>query len=241
MKKQLIALALFAAGCSVASAQSEIFYNPDNKAYFGVRASLDITCPGDVNIKGVGSFSDYVGNGVGFSVGAIYNVPVYYNLYFEPGLNIYRHNAKSKDWLVDMASKLHSTEYSKVTLSEWGFDIPLVFGYHFDFSDIKLSVFTGPEFRVGLSGKTKYTTTKSVGPKLKGSESMYSDESTFVFNRADVAWRFGVGVTYQKYYFSISGAPGLCNWLNDATSDVFGEEKISMHRNTVSFTLGYNF
>jgi hypothetical protein len=223
MKKQLIALALFAAGCSVASAQSEIFYNPDNKAYFGVRASLDITCPGDVSIKGVGSTSGYMSNGVGFSVGAIYNVPVYYNLYFEPGLNIYRHNAKDK----------FNEDGSKVTVGEWGFDIPLLFGYHFDFMPFRVSVFTGPEFSVGVSGKRKYKS-----ENWDKSQSMYGDNG--LYNRANAYWRFGVGVDYENYYFSISGAAGLTNWLNDVS--LLGDsDKLSMHRNTVSFTLGYNF
>jgi hypothetical protein len=235
MKKQLIALALFAAGCGIASAQSEVVYNPNNQAYFGVRASLDVTCPTNVSASGTGISYDMFKNGVGFSVGAIYNVPVYYNLYFEPGLNIYRHNAKYNDTYVGLS------DYTKVTLGEWGFEIPMIFGYHFDFSDIKLSVFTGPEFRVGLSGKTHYTTYLE-NVKMKGSESMYGDDGAF--NRADVSWRLGVGLTYDRYYFAVSGALGMCNWLNDVSDVDFSttsSSKLSMHRNTVSVSIGYNF
>jgi hypothetical protein len=237
MKKHLIALALLAAGCGVASAQSEIVYNPNNQPYFGVRASLDVTCPSDVKVGNYGLSLDMLNNGVGFSVGAIYNVPVYYNLYFEPGVNIYRHNAKYN------LNGLNSFDdsYDKVTLGEWGFEIPLMFGYHFDFSDLRLSVFTGPEFRIGLSGKTHYTTYIN-NVKMKGSESMYGDDGAY--NRADVSWRLGVGLTYDRYYFAVSGGLGLTNWLNDVESfdgDTTGGAKLSMHRNTVSVSIGYNF
>lgn len=237
MKKLIAAVAVAATCCTGAFAQTEIYNNPDNHPYFGVRASLDVTCPGDVNIKGASTSIDMMDNGAGFSVGAIYNVPIYYNLYFEPGVTVYKHNAKYKSSIVE------SSDYSKVTLGEWGFEIPLMFGYHFDFAPIRLSVFTGPEFRVGLSGKTHYTANLN-GVKMKGSESIYGDDGAY--NRADVSWKFGVGLSYEHYYFAVSGAAGLCNWLNDVeyiddTLPNYSGVKLTQHRNTVSVTLGYNF
>lgn len=235
MKKLFVAVALLAAGAFSASAQTDIFNSPDNHPYFGVRASLDITSPGDIDANLYKL--DAMDAGVGFSVGAIYNVPIYYNLYFEPGVSVYRHNAKVKDDIV----KLDET-YDKITVGEWGFAIPMMFGYTFDFSPIKVSVFTGPEFTVGLSGKAHYTAHLN-GVKMTGSDSMYGDDGSF--NRANVSWKFGAGVSYDHYYLSISGAAGLTNWLNNVSDFDYGDGvsggKVTMHRNTVSIALGYNF
>jgi hypothetical protein len=235
MKKLIIAASLLTASVLGASAQSSILNSPDNHPYLGIRASLDVTCPGDLDANVYKT--DIMDNGAGFSLGAVYNVPIVYNLYFEPGVSIYHHTAKVKD------KYAQSDGYSKISISEWGFEVPLMFGYTFDFNPFKISVFTGPEFRVGLSGKTKYTAYVN-NKKMTAKESMYGDDGWF--NRGDVSWRFGVGFNYDHYYLSVSGAAGMCNWINDVytinlDNGISTDGKASMHRNTVSVAIGYNF
>ena len=69
--------------CAIgASAQySYMFNNPENHSYLGVRASLDISSASN----GGGNYS----NQAGFSAGMIYNIPLFANLYFEPGLSVF--------------------------------------------------------------------------------------------------------------------------------------------------------
>jgi hypothetical protein len=238
MKKLIVAAALVAVGALGASAQTDIFNSPDNHAYLGVRASLDVTCPGDLDIGG--TKFDIMDNGAGFSVGVVYNVPLVYNLYFEPGVSIYHHSAKYNIQSLRLYNFGSGDDWDKISIGEWGFNIPLVFGYNFDFNPFKIAVFTGPNFRVGMSGKTKYTGTLN-GMKVSAKESMYDD-----FKRADVAWRFGVGFSYDHYYLAISGDAGMCNWVKnsdvmiDLGNNIYTNQQ-SMHRNTVSITLGYNF
>lgn len=77
----IMSLAVLAASAQVSLDSS------DNHPYFGVRASLDITAPGDLKAQKVSL--DVFNPGAGFSIGAIYNIPVVANLYFEPGLSLF--------------------------------------------------------------------------------------------------------------------------------------------------------
>ena len=105
--------------------------------------------------------------------------------------------------------------------------VPVMAGYHFDFPpDIKLSVFTGPELEVGLSGKEH----ANVEGK-KYSESVYGDEGGM--RRFDLLWGVGAGITYQSYYFGVSGGIGMLNMVD--------EDYVKFHENRVTLTLGYNF
>lgn len=72
---------------SAAKAQDILTNNPDNAPYFGIRAGLDIACPGDISVGNVGL--DFFKNGAGFNVGGIYNLPVIANFYVEPGVSLF--------------------------------------------------------------------------------------------------------------------------------------------------------
>lgn len=70
-----------------AFAQNPVFNNPDNRPYWGIRGSFDISIPGDMETNGykVKMF----GQGYGGSVGAVYHLPVFANFFFEPGMSLY--------------------------------------------------------------------------------------------------------------------------------------------------------
>lgn len=225
MKKLLIGALLSVAAIS-ASAQSEIFNDGDHTAYFGARISLDITAPGDVNNHDTKMKVDLLRPGAGFSFGGIYNMPIIANLYFEPGFNFYYRTTKYDKVHIDAVGN----EFLNASQREFGFAVPVMVGYRFNFNPVKVSVFTGPEFSVGLSGKI-HAGTKIDDFDMSGSTSLYDS-----FNRADVSWRFGAGVTYDHYYVGISGAIGLCNKIKKNEG-----ENISLHSNLVSISLGYNF
>ena len=236
MKKLFISLAVAASAfCSHAQ---NIFDNPDNHAYFGARLSYELACPGDVDIDGFASKIDALGNSSGFSVGAIYNLPVWKNLYFEPGASIY-YNTYSIN--KSMLSLISEETFESASVRQWGIRIPLHIGYHFDFTpDIRVAVFTGPEFNVSFKGNVhmgidKYNVT---GPA-------FGDEG--YFNRADIKWRFGVGATlFDHYYIALSGAAGMCDLMRDdiVFDDANGLSRtpnLKMRSNLFNLTLGYNF
>lgn len=219
MKKILIALVAFGATMS-ASAQADLLDNPENHAYFGARVALDISSTAD----GLSTYS----NGAGFSIGAVYNIPLYKNLYFEPGLSVF-YDTFGEEFVIG-----EDNTYPEIfdgSIRNFGFRIPLVAGYHFDFTDdMQISVFTGPQLNWSVMAKEH-------GPT--GTESIFDAG----FKHFDLQWAIGVGYSWNQYYVSLSGGIGISNardWKvrNDKGETLF---KDSFRRNNFSITLGYNF
>ncbi len=225
MKKFIMASMLVAASAFGASAQS-VFNNPDNKAYLGIRVAGDITCPGKVSYEGVSS--KWFKNGGGIEFGAIYNIPVVANFYVEPGLKLFYDKYSLDDILIaddDDYSGLNKFDW---TLKKFGMRIPVMFGYHFDFTDdIKVSLFTGPELEVGFSARAKMSDYEG-----EVSGSAYGDEG--FLKRVNVLWGIGAGVSYQNFYLGVNGGIGMVNMLSDS-------DGVKFHENRVSISLGYNF
>lgn len=216
MKKIILALVALASTAFASNAQS-LYNNPDNHSFFGARLGVDITSTsGD---------DDFYNNGAGFTLGAIYNIPVWQNLYFEPGLAIF-YDTFGTEMVVPDAGGLH---YDLVdgTIKNFGFRIPLLFGYNFDFTDdIRLAPFTGPQVNINLTAKQSWD-----NDALKNSEGSIFGEGGF--KRVDLQWVFGLGLTYQKYYVSLSGGIGMTKVLSLKTEN--------FRRNTVNIAVGYNF
>ena len=231
MKKLFMLTAIAMASTFAGSAQT-VVNNPGNTSYFGFRASLDIPCPGDVKVGDIKS--DIYKNGIGFSAGFIYNIPVVANFYIEPGVSYYYNATGFKDVKVgDINISEGTMEHASVR--QMGMRVPLMFGYHFDFTpDVNLAIFTGPELDVGISSDT-YLTGKGLLSSFHRAPSNYSDRAIgFKRNRVDCSWKFGVGFNFVKnYYVGIEGAVGL--------ADRAKGDNISFHENRVGVTLGYNF
>lgn len=233
MKKVFIAaaLAVFALSANAQNVADMVqgveMDSPNNKIYFGLRASFDLTVPSKAGYElgGKDVKQGVFNTGAGFSIGGVVNIPVWRNLYFEPGLNMYYHTVGIKDSYLQEVS-----DFEKGSLREFGLSVPLNFGYRFDFDGFSIAPFTGPELYLGLSGKQHMSAT--VGDvDMGGSRSMYGDDG---LNRGDVAWRFGVGANISyHYYVGISGAVGMTNW--------YKTDGVSGRRNQFNLTVGYNF
>ena len=222
MKKILVSAVLTAIGCISVAAQGNIFNNPANKPYFGVRLGGDITCPGDFKADKVG-VSVYK-NGGGFEFGGIYNLPIIANFYIEPGLKLYYDTySMTDDWLEIMSN----FDIDSASIRKFGMRIPVMAGYHFDFgSNVKVSVFTGPELEIGFVAKEHIKASV-----VSSSESVYGEDGGM--NRIDLLWGIGAGVSYQHFYFGINGGIGMLNMLSDSDA--------KFHENRVTIGVGYNF
>lgn len=238
MKKSIIALVTVALSATATNAQ-DIFDNPDNHSYFGVRLSYELACPGDYSLSDSPLKYDLFGNGSGFSVEGIYNMPIWKNLYFQPGVGIY-YNTYSidKSFLQDALDT--DARIKGASTRQWGIRIPLHVGYNFDFTpDIRVTFFTGPEVNISFKGKEHCAIDKySIDSPLFGNDGD--------FNRADIKWRFGVGATLSDhYYVAVSGAVGMCDIARDHKytneSGITVKNKYEMHGNLFDITLGYNF
>lgn len=229
MRKIMLSLLLVSA--SLFAVAQNPFDNPDNRAYFGARLGLDLTSPGNLSAsQGIAKMSmDAFNTGAGFHTGMVFNMPIYMNLYIEPGVSLYYHTFKLDKELIEEALE---DSYTGASIREFGISIPIVAGYHFDFQPVKLHVFTGPVFNVGLKGNI-HVWDKSGAIDMSGSEGIYNEGG---INRANISWRFGAGVDYKDFNFSIYGDPELTNAYHN-----YDGSKLTFHRNAVCFTIGYNF
>lgn len=225
MKRIILGTAIAIISLS-AQSQDYLFENPDNKAFFGARLGVDITStPGD-------ELSTY-SNGAGFSLGAIYNIPVYKNLYVEPGLSLF-YDTFSEDLTVG-AEVLPMPYQISRSFRNFGFRIPILAGYHFDFSDmVRIAPFTGPQLNFSLYAHDHYDNDaiKNVlgeGNEMKGT-SLFGEHG---FKHFDLQWVFGASVTYDRYVFTAQGAIGI--------TKVYNVSSFHFRRNTCTISVGYNF
>ena len=206
MKKFLISFLLATMILPSVKAQDNLFDNSDNKSYFGVRLGLDI-----VSLQG-----DMYNNRAGFQLGAIYNMPIWKNLYFEPGISLFYNTAKANvfEWIPGPNNPR--------TLENWGLRIPFIFGYHFDFTDnLQIILYTGPQLDANISFHTKFN------DNLGGTKAD--------FNRFDFGWNFGIGARYDSYYLGLGGTVGINHLVRES---IYYD---GARRNLFTISLGYNF
>lgn len=230
MKKLLISALVLLGLAAPAKAQDYLFDNPDNHSYLGARLGFDI--------MSLRNQSEIYSNSGGLHMGVVYNMPVWKNLYFEPGVSIFYNRANIKagntGTYVVSGNQIVSGR-SNGNISNWGFRIPLNIGFHFDITDnVRIAPFTGPVINVNFSSKTNYEFDNPENPSLN-------------YNSLDLGWDFGVGVTYQRYYLAVEGTAGLTKYVkNDPYSILVdggkgGTYYLGGRRNLFTITLGYNF
>lgn len=204
-------------------AQNTILNNPANKAYFGIRVGGEITCPGKINDGNIGINAFKNGGGVEF--GGIYNLPVAANFFIEPGLKLFYNTYSLKDEFVEDVED--DIIFDSVSLKKLGIRIPVMAGYHFDFTDdLKVSLSTGPELEVGFSAKGYIK-----GHNIEMSESVYGEDGGM--SRINLLWGFGAGIAYRQLFFGVNGGIGMLNMFRDSDA--------KFHENRVTFSIGYNF
>lgn len=224
MRKILSSLAIVIASILAADAQTPSTGEYYGETGFGVTVGWDLNSP-STNL-------DYMGNGSGLSFGAIYDIPLYRSLYFEPGLLFYYNTM-----LIDgLSPEGGSVEVATGSVRNTGFRIPLRFGYRIELvDDIALSIFTGPQLNIGLSAK-RHLKTRLVGEQkeeLWPSTNLYGNG----FHRLDAQWLFGVRLHYQDNFFAeIGGGVGMTNLL---VKDHYSNSHL--RRNTFTIGVGYMF
>lgn len=213
--KRLVLMAVVAIATLSMGAQNYLVENPENKAYFGARVGIDISSISQPAY-------DTYDNGVGFTVGGIYNIPLWKNLYFEPGLSLFYNTFGETIYTNSEVIEDLPIPTSKATIRNWGFRIPMHAGYHFDFTDdISIHVITGPALNLNLSAKYNY-----MGKSTNMME--------YGFRRFDLQWDFGVAMNYDEhYYVSLTGGVGLTQAYHNSVDH--------FKRNTFSIAVGYNF
>ncbi|MDE6311892.1 MAG: PorT family protein [Muribaculaceae bacterium] len=219
MKHLLLPLILMLGCVAPAASAQDIFDSGKRDPYLGVRLGLDITCPTNVDYGGFKM--DWYNPGAGFELGAVYNIQLWKNLYFEPGLNIYYSTMRGEVG----TGAFPASETMKESVRRFGFRIPIRAGYSFDLGFGSISVFTGPRISLPLIGRYHAKV-----DKISESQNLYKDG--MFMHRVDLGWQFGAGFTYDHWVFEISGTAGMLDMYKGPAS---------MHDNGVDITFGYNF
>lgn len=230
MRKLFFAIAVAAASFMPSLAQDVFDAGSDNRPYLGLRVGFEspVPCSTKYSVGSTTLSQKNFKSGAGFDLGAVYNIPLWKNLYFEPGVSIFYNAMGVKDDALKDIVNIQGLDV-KASVRTFGFRIPFVVGYRFDLSACSLYAYTGPELEVGLVGRA-HATAKYQGEKASESESIYSDG----YRRFDIGWKLGVGLSVDKYYVGLSGNLGMINRLSDSNG-------VSYRQNLFQLSLGYNF
>lgn len=260
MKKKIITaivalLSLVSAVPTMTAQNSILLDDPANRSYLGVRAGVDISSPSP----------DYYKNGAGFHIGLVYNFKIVKNFYIEPGASVYYNTWSLRPERLHLTPRQLPSPRSLDGMKDFsgsfrniGVRIPLMFGYHFDFTPtVNVAIFTGPELNIGTRSRFHYSApieTDTGVRELNGRINCYSpgpmgpgdsqiDKLLYymqdIFKRVDCAWKIGVGVNYDNFHVSIGGAIGMTNVYKHHNVSAFSDDAFRMNRLTV--TVGYNF
>lgn len=248
--KMMLAGILCAVGVWEAQAQS-VVNNPDNKAYWGIRTSFDLTMPSKLKISspdGKISISQSVYDpGAGISTDGVFNIPIVANFYIEPGLGFYYNTMVIKENALEGLKTyiqnlgVRDARITKHSVRKTGMRIPVMAGYHFDFSqNVRLVLFTGPVLDIGFS-MDEYVKVNifndSFASSMYKARDRYSEDR---MQRTNLDWRVGIGVDIHRFFIA-------CNWTAGLTNSYLVAEKnskdykIDFRQNYLQFSFGYNF
>lgn len=196
----------------------------DNRVLWGVKASADVEIPSKWHGK-IGNVTMF-SPGAGFTIGAVSNIYLGKNFYFEPGVSVFYSQYRYKD-LILMGDGGNEAE-TDPKLYKWGIQIPLTVGYTFDFSDrFAMNVFTGPQLRYAFAGKiavkNKKLTEGIDGFDLWGVNGQ---------RRFDCSWKIGVGFPVSNFNISLEADLGITDLLKG---------DMSFRENRVGLGLSYYF
>lgn len=232
MKTKCILAALLVAASSTFTASAQTAGGEQESEYafdapfWGLRASLDLSCPTKWKV-GDNKFSLF-GVGAGASLGAIFNYPFGGGLYVEPGLTFF-YDTMDADYDISVPDMpWGDINRLDAYVGTWGLRIPLMVGYRIDFTpNTALFLSTGPQLEIGFSAHLSNDMPE--GSSLAGE--LYDS----LLRRFDCQWKFGAGVAFgYNYYVSAEASLGMINLSKQS-------ERVSFHRNLVTVSVGYNF
>ena len=230
MKKILLTL-LSGYICSVVMAQ--ITYGPK----LGLNAFKEST---HYSGSASGSQKPNSSSLIGFQAGGVLNYQVINNFSIRPEILFERVGFKN-DATVSFANAEFKARVSYLS-------VPINFVGMMDVGPGKINVFAGPQFSLGLGGKTHTSSTVSIpffgtqtteqDAKLKpGKDNGQTSSNTGYYNPLNISLNFGVGYQYKRFLLTGQYNAGLTNFTAHSTNS--SEE--SSRKNTVVKLHGFTF
>ncbi len=198
--------------------------NALEKGNFGIRATFDLSIPGNWNVNHENM--DLFKPGAGFSIGGVYYRPLGKSFYLEPGISFFYNTYSFKDLSITGADGTIKSEDPSVRKS--GIRIPVHFGYEFSLTDKwKLALYTGPEVNYVFSKTAHVKHRESLGEDFDPKTLGIDEHRNF-----DVAWKIGITVPFNYLWVGMDAAIGLTD---------LQPGKVSFRENRVSVTTTYYF
>ncbi len=168
----------------------------------------------------------------GLHVGGSYAIDVYKGFYIEPGL---QYSLKG-----DKFKATSGGDYDILLTRLHYLDVPVNFGYQYNFKNKKVGVFTyvGPYFGFALGGKI-LEKVKISGTKDKNSDKLEFGKDNL--SRFDAGLNFGAGVEAKHLLIGFQYGLGLANLLGKNNRETYLGEKVSYQNRVLSITIGYRF
>lgn len=206
MRKLIVTLIIAAFSAAFAANAQD-----SKRVLWGVKAGVDIELPGKWH--GDHSSVKMFKPGIGFSAGAVCNIDLGYNTFFEPGLGLFHEQYRYDEFIVMGDNGQPLAEDPKV--SKTGLMIPLIFGYSFWFNDdAGLRVYTGPQLRYAFDGNIDIDV----------------DEADFSIwdgqRRFDASWKVGLGMPFNHFMVSLEVEFGMANLLKNELK--FSENRVGL-------------
>lgn len=192
---------------------------------FGLRVGLDFSCPTAIDYEGVdyGAFK----NGTGVEVTGLFNMPLLGGIYFEPGLALYYDTFGIK---TDFLKETTVSDKFGGSVRQFGFRMPMMFGYSFDTYPIGFNLYFGPVIDIGIAARSHHEVWIS-NEKYGHSDNAFGDDG--FLNRCDVGVRIGASAEYNSFILQFYGTIGTCNRISI--------EHAKLRTSNVAIALGYNF
>ncbi len=218
MKHKIISLLILMAVCA-----GNCFASTDSEpVMWGIKANLGMELPG--KWRGNGSSVKMFSPGASFQIGAVSNIYLGRNFYFEPGVGLYYDTYK-----YDGMSMMTGDEIPlsiDPAVRKFGIRVPLVVGYTIAVSEtFDMSVFTGPQIGYALWGgvHTKYPAYYE-GPDFFPTE-LFGVHGQRRFN---FDWKIGVGFPVNNFLVSLEGDIGISDLLRAPDSMSFRENRFTV-------------
>jgi len=235
MKKVLLAAALLVAGASVANAEG---YNRVSMSYDWQHFSMNKDYTGSDKSEGRSL------NGFGLNYNHGFGVAE--NMFVEAGLNF-----NFGFGTENLSEKQEVNGYSfqeKQKMTNINMRIPVNFVYRFNLTDdFTLAPYAGINFKLNLVSKIKDTLDTNWDEYDNSDEkwvNLYSDseenmgDKDATWNRFQMGWQVGVGLSYQKYYLGIEYGT---DFIPAYSHDFEGGYKPKVNSQALKVSLGYTF
>ncbi len=187
---------------------SPLTLHAESDIMWGARATFDINLPTKWKSNETGFKMKMYKPGLGVSLGAVCNIWLGNNFYFEPGVSLFYDNY-DYDNVIISNEPFGQSEIIK-SLYKVGLRVPIVTGYTIDFSDrFGMSIYTGPQFSYAFAGDNRID-----------AEHLDKDIDWSLFGeggqrRFEMGWKVGVAFPIDSWAIGIEGNFGLTNVLKE--------------------------